>query len=515
MSKGTIKFFLYQKDFSEKGNDRYFILENDYFKEVDLKYIVSIDCFLVTHDFWLISSSIFKKCRTLPKKIIDVVLLGKIISGTKPINGGVQSWDVHKAMDSLFHNKKDLESYFSMYYRRSELDLNIYLLFSHKLSEYFDILSKSAHELGERERFYKLELPIFNLLTLSSCKGIRVDNNIVRNHKIALKYDYYRDLKVFSEKHNVMYELPNEQAVIEKLTALGYDVEGYSIDFLIDLLPSKDGYTLDLRKLQKTYKSYRVLSSISVSSSRLHPIVESHWTTTSRIYHKSPSIQNISKKYRDIFIPDKGKTLCYVDYDQFEVGVMAFISSDAMMVEIYNNSDAYEDLSLKVFNDKNMRKKAKLLFLSYTYGMSMENILRSVSELGGDVVEAKNYFSGFKDFEIWKTSIWDAFLKNGKIATINGNLLKRVSDKELTDKEKRSSVNHVIQGTATYIFKLALLELSKIDGLDVLIPMHDAVLVQHDDKVKPESIKMVFERVMSEVLPGIEGKASIESFFTV
>lgn len=311
----------------------------------------------------------------------------------------------------------------------------------------------------------------------------------------------------------MLYELPNDGAIREKLSSLGYNVQNYALEFLIDFLPSKNGYTDDLRRLQKINKSCRVFNSISCSANRLKPIVESHWTSTSRIYHKSPSIQNISKRYRDIFIPDDGKRLCYVDYDQFEVGVMADLSADLMMKSIYQNCDAYEDLAMQVFNDENMRKKAKVIFLSYTYGMSLENILGSVKELGGNQERARDYFSAFTEFESWKSSIYKEFFETGRVGTVAGNYLNRTSDGELTEKEKRTSVNHVIQGTATYIFKRALLDLSKCNGVEILIPMHDAVLFQHSKEFDPGKAIEIFESVMTEILPSISGKASLEDFF--
>ncbi|WP_185962426.1 DNA polymerase [Vibrio furnissii] len=515
MSKGKIVFLLYQKDFSENGQDRYFIFDDGKFSEVDSAYVVSIDCFLVTHDFWLISNSLYKNNQILPSKVIDVVLLAKIVAGSKSVDSDVQSWDISKTIKPLFTDPEDFNSYMDIYYRRKDFDYDLYMLFSHKLADYFERVSKKAFEVGEIDRFYELELPLYNILTLAACKGIRVDNSIIRKHKENLQLDFYRELKFFSEKHNVLYELPDEGSIREKLSDLGYNVQDYTLDFLIDFLPSKGGYTDDLRNLQKTNKSYRVYNSISSSSNRLNPIVEPYWTSTSRIYHKSPSIQNISKKYRDIFIPDDGKNLCYVDYDQFEVGVMAHVSADPKMKEIYQNSDAYEDLAINVFEDKDMRKKTKIMFLSYTYGMSIENILSSVKEMGGNENKAREYFSEFTVFESWKSSIWEEFIKNGRIGTISGNYLNRVIDGNLTEKEKRTSVNHIIQGTATYVFKCALLELSKVEGLDILIPMHDAVLIQHIDKVKPEEAKKIFERVMTRLLPSVLGKASLEEFYAL
>lgn len=513
MSKGEIVFLLYQKDFSENGKDRYFIYEGGMFSEVDSHYVVTLGCFVVTHDFWLIATSLYKKHQRLPRKVIDVVLFAKIVAGVKSVEGDVQPWDISKTISPLFNDKSDFDRYLDIYYRRSELDFDVLMLFSHKLSEYFDNLSSLAATNGEIKRFYDLEVPLFNILNAAACKGFKVSNYILRKYKDNIELDFYRELKNFAEKHSVMYELPNEGMIREKLLELGYDVSDYSLDFLIDFLPSKQGYSDDLRSLQKTNKSYRVFNSISRGSNRINPIVESHWTSTSRIYYKSPSVQNISKKYRNIFVPDLGKSLCYIDYDQFEVGVMADLSGDPKMKSIYQNSDAYKDLAELVFGDEGMRKKAKIMFLSYTYGMSMDNILSSVKEVGGSQKNAGQYFSEFNVFEDWKSKIHSEFFHKNRVGTIEGNYLNRTLSGELTEKEKRSSVNHVVQGTATYIFKNALLELSKESGVEILIPMHDAVLFQHTSQFKPVRAKQIFESVMTKLLSNVSGKASIEDFF--
>ena len=83
----------------------------------------------------------------------------------------------------------------------------------------------------------------------------------------------------------------------------------------------------------------------------------------------------------------------------------------------------------------------------------------------------------------------------------------------MTEKEKRQAVSHVIQGTATYIFKKSILKLSKVEGIDILIPMHDAVLFQHTNKTDSNKAKEIFENVMTEILPSITGKASLEDFY--
>src|SRR5690554_3543749 len=86
MSKGMIVYLAYQKDFSEGGRDRYFIYDGEKSSEVYSEDVVALDCFVVTHDFWLIASSLFKAHGRLPSKVIDVVLLSKIVAGVKAVD---------------------------------------------------------------------------------------------------------------------------------------------------------------------------------------------------------------------------------------------------------------------------------------------------------------------------------------------------------------------------------------------------------------------------------------------
>ncbi len=514
MSKGKFVYFLYQKDFSEKGNDRYFVYEDGLFSEVGSEYIVSLESFVVTHDFWLIVNSLYKQHQKLPPKIIDITVLSRIVAGKKAEGGNTQPWDISETISPLYTDPKDFKQYMSMYYRREGLNKDIYMLFSHKLSEYMDKLLYLADKTGELTRFYDLEVPVFNLLTKVVSRGLRVSKKVIKEHKSNIKHDFYRGLKEFAEKHSVPYELPIEGDIRDKLRSLGYDVENYSIDFLINFLPSPDGYTTDLKKLQKLNKSYRVLNSISSGVSRLNPMIDSHSTSTSRIYYKSPNIQNLSRKYRNIFIPDDGLHFSYIDYDQFEVGIMASLSGDEVMSDIYTNSDAYIGLSNTIFSSGDYRKKCKILFLSYTYGMSIENILGSIEKQGGNRKAAKAYFSNFEAFEHWKEALYEKFEQDKRISTVCGNYLNRTKAGVLTNKEKRSVVSHVVQGTGSYIFKSALLELSKQYEVDVLVPMHDALLIQHSPSYKMSDAVNILKDTMTEILGGkIKGKASIEEFY--
>ena len=78
---------------------------------------------------------------------------------------------------------------------------------------------------------------------------------------------------------------------------------------------------------------------------------------------------------------------------------------------------------------------------------------------------------------------------------------------QILDKEKRWVPNQIIQGTASYIFKKSLLELSKTDKkLRFLIPMHDAILLESPIETLDRDVQQL-ENIMIEA-----GKIILDGF---
>ena len=500
----------------EKGQDRYFLYDNDRFREIDSRELLDSTKYVVTHDYYLISTSLYRKHMRLPQMVVDISEFARFVHGKKKSKERTQEWEIAKAIKKYYHDKEKLKSYYKIFYRKIEMQEDVYMYFAHKMAEYTEELVEKAIERNEYNRYLELEIPLNNTLVSTVCKGLPVISKTVMDHKAEIEKRYYKQLKAFAIKHNLLFEVPNEGEIKEKLRELGYEVdtEEYGLDYLINHLPSVSGYTDDLRELQKTYKSYSILNLISSTKSRIHPYVETHATTTSRIYYKAPNVQNIAKRYRNIFNADTGKIITYVDFDQFEIGIMAALSGDSKMMKLYEDTDTYIALSNTIFGNKENRGFCKRLMLSYTYGMSLKNLLRSVEMAKGDDRQAKAFFAKFTQFEEWKQTLYDEYLTTGRIPTICSNYLNRTESGNLSRKEKRSVVSHVVQGTGSYIFKKAMCHLNEYEGVELLIPMHDAVLFQHPESWDNTIAVDVFESTMTTILEGkITGKASLEEFY--
>ena len=222
-------------------------------------------------------------------------------------------------------------------------------------------------------------------------------------------------------------------------------------------------------------------------------MVDSFGSITSRITFRNPAVQSIAGKYRNIFVADTGKKLGYVDYSQYEVGIMTALSLDPVMCSYYDSGDLYSRVAEEIFENIERRKDAKSLFLSFAYGMSIKNIGDAARELGAERRRAVTFFRKFDIFEEWKKRIIEDFIATGSVRTSEGNHMKVQQPTFVTYKERRSCISQLVQGTASLIFKKALVKLCEEKEVDLLIPMHDAVFVQYPIEYDICKIQAIFE----------------------
>ncbi len=496
MTKEDISNFLvltFLKDFSGKGSDRLFIYDhtNDQFSEKSLSEILGFKNLIVTHDYWLIAPSIYKLSQKLPRSILDIREFSRAICGKRPSENPVDKESIVDGISTMEDDKKIMRKYEDMFYKTSEFDIDIYKSASIIIVKKFKSELEVAQSNNELDRYIDIELPIFNMLWPSICRGIKVDKEKLRVYKKQIDHDYFLAIKNWGSEFDVPFEVPSNQFLIDHLSPHGFDFSDSSLEYILKYIPTPLGErVIELRKLER---SRRILNDISANISRINCIADIFGSRTSRIIYRNPAIQNLAKRYRDIFIPDENRVLWYVDFSQFETAIIAILSNDKNLLTLYNNGDLYNQAAERIFKDINRRKNAKQLFLSYAYGMSLKNLADASKNLKGDREAAKDFFKNFPTFEQWKNQLYSQFESAGKIGTSLGNFFIKYTKGTITQEEKRSVVSQVIQGTASLIFKKTLLNLKCDPDFEILIPMHDAVFFQYPEGKSVDSIKQTFE----------------------
>jgi len=508
----TKKALLFICDYTGRGNDQMFLWSEGNLTSASADQLVNEAAELVCHDYWLIAPSIYEKTKRLPSFVTDIEELRIASSGRKEARVTRDRSEIYKSL-SGFIDDRSLNDYTNIFNRKMKVHLGTLSLVGRGLLQYAEKIETDAKKADEWNRYIQIERGVSDYLIQSAADGLAIDVAVLRKHKGAIDFDYYIALKEFSANHSMPLEPPSDSDIVTHLETKGFNFDGVSVDYVLHFVPMTDNFARDVLRLRKLHATRKVLTAIPLSQTRISPIVDSFGSITSRVYFKDPSLQNLAKRHRNILKPDAKTVFSYVDYEQYEAGIMAALSKDKLLLMLYAAGDLYEQAAEQIFLKREMRKEAKRLFLSFAYGMKRKNLIAASVEYGAQPEDAKKFFAQFSDFEKWKKTLWDDFKENGKIGTSLGNYLYREETGELSDKEKRSSVSQVVQGTASLIFKKMLLELKKLDSVQLKLPMHDAVLIQHPATFDPTIVINLFAKVMTEHFQGsIAGKASLANF---
>ncbi|POD21132.1 DNA polymerase [Pseudomonas syringae] len=508
----TKKALIFIRDYTDQGKDRFFIWSEKVLKEASAEDISSQTEELVCHDYWLIAPIIFRLTGRLPKLITDVEELRISISGKRSEREKKEKIDITNSLQNLIP-KETIQKYIAIFNRKEEVCEETLSVFADALVSYYNQVEAEAKHEQEWDRLVQVEQPVARYLISSAAAGINISTKLLRGHKNKIEFDFYMALKHFSSKYSVPLEVPSDEDIVEYLEPRGFDFSGVNVDYVLNFVPMQDEYADDLLNLRKIHKSRMVLAAIPLSQKKIFPLVDSFGSITSRIYFKDPSLQNLAKQHRNILIPDKGKLFSYVDYDQYEAGIMAALSGDSLLTELYAEGDLYEIAAESIFRDVTKRKEAKRLFLSYAYGMRHRDLIDAAYGYGAERQRAKVFFKQFSEFEGWKSKVYTQFETDGKIGTALGNYIKRERTGTLSEKEKRSSISQQVQGTASLIFKKALITMSGDPRVELKVPMHDAVLFQHQAGFDPQVVAKIFAEAMSNHFEHkVTGKASLASF---
>lgn len=426
-----------------------------------------------------------KRIKTLPK-IIDLESFDKQMSQEGKEFRGNGVWKAlsflryHKAIDSEF--KLTIENIKS---------------FLGKIAFLYDKLLKKDEE--EKRRFENIEIKISKLIYERQSLGVRINIEAAKQRCAEIESKIYSIKNDLQLKYYI-FTPDNIESQKNYLEKNNYRIiKSYRYTFEIH---KKDdevcGLFYELIRNEQDLDSLLFIVSHWGGQERTYPSFLGFGTITSRIILRQPSLQNLRKTNRDIIIPDRGMKFLYVDYSQFEAGILASLSKDAKLIELYN-SDIYEDLAEKVLKNRALRKDAKIIFYRYMYG---DDSLKK---------EAKNYFQSFKELMKFKNEVEKEIEVKKKIGSKFGNYRYTSNEGNIW------ALSHVVQSTASYIYKTALLKVQKkVKPAEFLIPMHDGTVYQINeleyDGTKAE-IERIYIDAFKEICPSIEPKLNCNELF--
>lgn len=368
--------------------------------------------------------------------------------------------------------------------------------FMTKLGEAY--LNELDNNENEKKRFTSVEIPINLILYARQLNGIRIDRELAEERCRQLENKIYEIKNTLQLDHSI-FDPENEKFQSEYIKSKEYRFV-QSLQYTLKTRRKSDrvcGLLYELSRVKKDLNSILIMLTHYGGKERVHPTFKGFGTITSRITMREPSIQNMKRTNRDIIVPDIGKDFCYIDYGQFEAGILASLSKDERLITLYNQ-DIYTDIATKILGNEHEREEAKIIFYRFMYG---DNTISR---------EAKIYFERFNKLISYIDEVNNELNDKGVIYSPLGNGRKQT--------EKTSwALSHKIQSTASLIYKKSLLRAYKeVKDASFVIPMHDATLYEITPIGKKETIKQlidIYKEEFKAICPELEPIVTIKKFF--
>jgi DNA polymerase-1 len=235
---------------------------------------------------------------------------------------------------------------------------------------------------------------------------------------------------------------------------------------------------------------------------RIYAQFKQHGAESGRFSSANPNLQNIpsrsaeGKKLREVFVADPGHLLVVADYSQIEPRIIASLSGDATMIRTYRDGgDVYEAVADRMGVTRSIGKE---LVLSIAYGVGPQTI--SV-RIGCTPQEARDLMGFFNDkfpaIAVHKNRVLQRTRRHRYAETVLGRRrpLPAIAwaDEAKRAAAERQAYNHVIQGTAADVMKIALVNIHAAlpDGAAMLMTVHDEVMVQCPEGQQDVAIDVV------------------------
>ena len=395
-------------------------------------------------------------------------------------------------------------------------------------------LEPELKKFGCEDLFYNIEMPLMPVLAEMEMNGVCLDTESLKETSKVLT-DRINEL----EGH--IYELAGGQfniaspkqvgeilfdklKIVEKAkkTKTGQYVTSEEV---LQQLKNKHEIVADIldhRGLKKLIGTYidALPKLINPRTGHIHTSFNQTITATGRLSSSDPNLQNIpirgedGKEIRKAFIPEPGCLFFSADYSQIELRVMAHLSKDEHMIEVFREGkDLHAATAANIYKKdiaevtRDERTKSKRANFGIIYGITVFGLAERL-DIPRD--EAKmlidGYFATFPQVHDYMEKSKEIARQNGYVTTLFGRrrYLPDINSHNATVRgfAERNAINAPIQGTAADIIKVAMIRIFnrfKAEGIKskMILQVHDEL----NFSVYPEE-KEVVEKIVLEEMQG-------------
>ena len=390
--------------------------------------------------------------------------------------------------------------------------------------------NKLESELKQHEcedLFYHIEMPLMPVLADMEMTGVRIDTDSLAETSKQLT-ERMQDIEqriyeLAGQQFNIASPKQVGEILFDKLkivekpkkTKTGQYVTSEEVlmqlhnkhEIVADILEHRG-----LKKLIGTYID-ALPKLINPRTGHIHTSFNQTVTATGRLSSSDPNLQNIpirgedGKEIRKAFVPEPGCLFFSADYSQIELRVMAHLSKDDNMIEVFREGkDLHAATAANIYKkgidavSRDERTKSKRANFGIIYGITVFGLAERL-DIPRD--EAKmlidGFFETFPQVHDYMEKSKEVARQKGYVTTLFGRrrYLPDINSANATVRgfAERNAINAPIQGTAADIIKVAMIRIFqrfKAEGIrsKMILQVHDELnfSVYPDEKEKVEAI---------------------------
>ena len=393
-----------------------------------------------------------------------------------------------------------------------------------------NVLEPKLKESGVEHLFYDIEMPLVPVLAEMEMNGVCIDTDSLNETS-----------KIFTnrmqELEQRIYELAGEQFNIASPKQVGDILFGkmkiidkpkktktgqfVTNEEVLMQLKHKSEIVEDIlnhRGLKKLLGTYidALPKLINPRTGHIHTSFNQTITATGRLSSSDPNLQNIpirgedGKEIRKAFIPEPGCLFFSADYSQIELRVMAHLSQDENMMNVFREGkDLHAATAATIYKkdinevSRDERTKSKRANFGIIYGITVFGLAERLDITRDEAKQLiDGFFQTFPQVHQYMEASKQKAREKGYAETVfhRRRYLPDINSHNATVRNfaERNAINAPIQGSAADIIKVAMIRIFnrfKAEGIrsKMILQVHDEL----NFSVYPEEKEMV-ERIVIE-----------------
>jgi len=369
--------------------------------------------------------------------------------------------------------------------------------------------------------FYDVEMPLYYVLLRMEWMGITIDPEVLKKTAkavaaalVALEEKLFAALEQYPGYSQLSFNVGSPKQVetllfdvlnlpvVKKSDKGSRSTDQEVLEALSALhpVPALIVKHRELSKLKNTYLD-PLPSFINPATGRIHTIYSQTQVATGRLSSSDPNLQNIpaaegfGMEIRSAFIAPAGKVLMSADYSQVELRILAHLSQDPTLIDVFiHDRDIHAQTAAQLFDvpldqvTNQQRQLGKRINFSIIYGMSPFGLAKDLGIKQGEAkAYIEKYFAQYPKVNAWMEKTMEAAVLKGYVETVMGRrrLIPelRERNKAIFEAGKRVAINSPVQGTQAEIMKVAMINIDrllveKLLESRMILQIHDEIVIE-------------------------------------